>query len=57
MRSHLVAELHQRDDPGAVLLAPEKDPLAEDVHRDHLLRPRRVTSVLPSLGKRLPRLT
>ena len=50
-----LAELDQRDDPRAVLLAPEEDPLAEDVHRDHLLGARRRPTVLPSLGKRLPR--
>src|SRR5262245_4605413 len=36
---HLLTQLHQRDDAGAVLLTPEKDPLTEDVDCDDLLDP------------------
>src|ERR1041385_1851811 len=51
----LVPELQQRHDAGALLLAPEKDPLPEDVDRDHLLRSAGRAQRLALLGEPLPR--
>ena len=51
----LLAQLDQRDDAGAVLLAPEEDPLPEDVDRDHPLAPRGRAQGLALLGEPPPR--
>ena len=50
-------QLDQRNDAGALLLVPEEDALAEDVHRDDLLRADRGSQRLPSLGKRFRAVT
>src|SRR5712671_3308668 len=53
-RLDLLAELYQRDDAGAMLLAPEEDPLPEDVHGDHPLGAARGGDRLALLGEAPP---
>src|ERR1051326_4573153 len=54
-RGQLGPQLPERPDAGALLLAPEKDPLPENVDRDHLLRSAGRAQRLALLGEPLPR--
>ena len=49
----LLRQLDQRNDAGALFLAPEEDPLAEDVDRDDLLGADRGSQGLAFLGEAL----